>query len=75
MLKYYDSRGNMNREAFNQRLEELHNEVEDTDLAGLVKVRNKLYGLKRKYEESGRRFLDCEFEIEAINELIAEDRK
>ena len=75
MLRYYDSEGNINREAFNQRLEELHNEVEDKDLTGLVKIRNKLYALKRKHEESGRRFLDCEFEIEALNELIAESRE
>ena len=75
MLRYYDSEGNMNIEAFYQRLDKLHNEVEDKDLAGLLKIRNKLRALKYKYEQSGQRFLDCEFEIEVINELIAEDRK
>ena len=74
-MRYYDSEGNMNTEAFYQKLDELHNLVEDQDPKGLLKIRRKLYSLKRKYEQSGQRFLDCEFEIEAINELIAEDRK
>lgn len=75
MLRYYDAEGYMNKEAFEQRLQQLHEEIDDKELGGLLKIRNKLYALKYKYEESGRRFIECEAEIEAINELIAEDRK
>ena len=73
-MRYYNSDGYMNLKAFDQRLEQLHNEVEDSDLKNLLKIRRKLYDLKRKYEESGRRSLECEAEIEALNELIAESR-
>ena len=64
----------MNEEVFAKRLDEIHNEVDGADLKGLLLIRNKLYALKRKYEESGRRFLDCEYEILAINEIIAEGK-
>ena len=73
-MRYYDKDGNMNKQAFKDRLEEIHNEVDGADLNTLLKIRNKLYNLKRKYEESGVRFLDCEYEIIAINEII-EDYK
>ena len=73
-MKYYDKEGYQNQKAFDEKLEEIHNSVEDQDLRGLLKIRAKLYRLKRKYEQSGRRYLDCEFEIEALNELIAESR-
>ena len=73
-MKYYDREGYQNQEAFDERLAELHNSVEDQDLNGLLKIRTKLYNLKRKYEESGRRYLDCEYEIMAVNGLIAESR-
>ena len=73
-MKYYDKDGNMNEQAFRDRLEKIHNEVDDADLKTLLKIRNKLYSLKRKYEESGVRFLDCEYEIIAINEIIEESR-
>ena len=73
-MKYYNKEGCQNQEAFDERLAELHNSVEDQDLNGLLKIRTKLYNLKRKYEESGRRYLDCEYEIMAVNELIAESR-
>lgn len=72
--KYYEPDGTMNEEAFAKRLDEIHNEVDGADLKGLLLIRNKLYALKRKYEESGRRFLDCEYEILAINEIIAEGK-
>lgn len=73
--RYYESDGTMNEELFTKRLEQIHNEVEDSDLNGLIKIRNKLYALKRKYEQCGRRFLDCEYEIIAINEIIAEEQQ
>ena len=73
-MKYYDKEGYQNQKAFDEKLEEIHNSVEDQDLRGLLKIRTELYNLKRKYEESGRRYLDCEFEIAAVNELIAESR-
>ena len=75
MLRYYDSEGYKNEEAFKQRLQQLHEEVDDKELSDLLKIRNKLYVLKRKHEESGRRFLECEAEIEALNELIEESRR
>ena len=74
MRRYFNSEGYANYKEFDDRLCELYAEVEDKDLAGLLKVRNKMYALKRKYEETGRRFLDCEYAIMAINELIAESR-
>lgn len=73
-MKYYNKEGYQNQKAFDERLEEIHNSVEDQDLNGLLNIRTKLYNLKRKYEESGRRYLDCEYEIIAVNELIAESR-
>ena len=73
-MKYYDKDGNMNNQAFRERLDLLHNEVDGADLNTLLKIRNKLYHLKRKHEESGVRFLDCEYEIIAINEIIEEFR-
>ena len=75
MLRYYDSEGYMNEEVFKQRLQQLHEEIDDKDLGDLLKIRNKLYALRRKYEESGQRFLECEAEIEALNELIEESRR
>lgn len=75
MLRYYDAEGYMNKEVFEQRLQQLHEEVDDKELGDLLKIRNKLYALKRKYEESGSRFIECEYEIEALNELIEESRE
>lgn len=73
--KYYEKDGTMNEEMFAKRLNELHNEVDGADLNGLLSIRNKLYVLKRKYEQCGRRFLECEYEIIAVNEIIAEEKK
>lgn len=73
--KYYESDGTMNESVFEKRLSEIHNSVDDVaDLNGLLSIRNKLYALKRKYEQSGRRFLECEYEILALNEIIQEQR-
>ena len=74
-MKYYDKDGNMNKQAFRDRLEEIHNEVDGADLKTLLKIRNKLYRLKRKYEQCGVRFLSCEYEIIAVNEIIRECKK
>lgn len=74
--RYYETDGTMNEHVFEKRLGEIHNEIVDIDnLNGLLSVRNKLYRLKRKYEESGRRFLECEYEILALNEIIEEVRR
>lgn len=74
--RYYEPDGTMNEEVFAQRLEEIHNEVDGTgDLQGLLSIRNKLYRLKREYEKCGRRFLECEYEIMALNEIIDETRR
>lgn len=70
--RYYEPDGTINEEVFVKRLEQIHNEVEDKDLKGLLAIRNKLYALKRKYEQCGRRFLECEYEIIAVNEIIKE---
>ncbi len=76
MRRYYDKEGNKNEEAFSSRLSEIHAEIENgiDDLSGLLKVRNKLYRLKSKYEECGLRYLECEYEILALNEIIQETR-
>lgn len=75
-MRYYDKDGYMNEQAFQERLEEIHSEIGDTpDLKGLLKIRSKLYRLKNKHEESGRRFVECEYEILALNEIIAETRE
>lgn len=75
MRKYYEPDGTMNEKIFAERLTEIHNEVDGVEnLKGLLAIRNKLYRLKNKYEESGRRFLDCEYEIMALNEIIQEER-
>lgn len=71
-MKYYDKHGYMNKQAFKYRLEQIHNEVDGADFKTLLKIRDKLYRLKAKYEESGVRFLDCEYEIMAVNEIIRE---
>lgn len=74
-MRYYDKDGYKNGQAFKDRLQALHNEVENgANLNELLKIRNKLYALKRKYEESGTRVLECEFEIMAVNEIIQELR-
>lgn len=70
--RYYEPDGTMNKEVFAKRLGELHNEVNGADLNSLLSIRNKLYALKSKYEKCGQRFLDCEYEIIAVNEIIAE---
>lgn len=75
MKRYYEKDGTMNEEVFTNRLAELHSEVDGADMKGLLSIRNKLYALKRKYEQWGRRFLDCEYEIIAINEIISEERR
>ncbi len=71
-MKYYDKHGYINKQAFKDRLEEIHNEVDGADLKTLLKIRAKLYRLKSKYEQCGVRFLSCEYEIVAINEIIRE---
>ena len=74
--RYYDNDGNINEKVFKERLEEIHNEVDGTpDIIGLKRIRAKLYRLKQQYEKCGRRFLDCEYEIVALNEIIAEVKK
>lgn len=72
-MRYYDKDGYLNKQAFRDRLEKIHNKVDGADLNELLKIRNQLYALKRKYEESGVRFLDCEYEIIALNEIIKEN--
>lgn len=73
--KYYEKDGTINEEVFAKRLSEIHEEVDGADLNSLLSIRNKLYALKRKFEQCGRRFLDCEYEIIAVNEIIAECRQ
>lgn len=75
--RYYQSDGSQDKEVFEQRLAEIHKEIEDgiPDLKGLLRVRNKLYRLKSKFEECGQRYLECEFEILALNEIIEETRR
>ncbi len=78
MEKYFDKEGNKNDALFDKRLKEIHDEIEFGnigDLAGLLRVRNKLYRLKHKHEECGTRFLDCEAEILALNGIIEETRR
>ena len=77
MTRYYELDGAQNKEVFEKRLQQIHQEIENgiDDLKGLISVRNKLYRLKRKYEECGCRFLECEYEIMALNELIEEERQ
>ncbi len=73
--RYYELDGTMNEEVFDKRLAEIHDKVDGADtLSGLISIRYKLYRLKRKYEECGRRFLECEYEIMALNEIIEEER-
>lgn len=55
--RYYQADGKMNKEVFTKSLAEIHNEVDGADLNGLLSIRNKLYRLKRKYEECGQRYL------------------
>lgn len=77
MEKYFDKEGNKNDALFNKKLKEIHDEIEFGDIgdpAGLLRVRNKLYRLKRKYEKCGTRFLKCEAEILALNGIIEETR-
>lgn len=77
MEKYFDKEGNKNDALFDKKLKAIHDEIEFgdiSDLARLLQVRNKLYRLKRKYEECGTRFLDCEAEILALNGIIEETR-
>ena len=74
-MRYYKADYSRDEFNFNYRLQQLHNQVDGSDLSGLLKIRNALYRLKRKYEQSGQRFLDCEYEIMAINEVIAECRE
>ena len=75
MRKYYDEDGYMNEQEFLDRLKELHDMVDDKLLPDLLKIRNALYQLKHKYEQSGSRFLECEYEIEALNGIIGKDRR
>lgn len=73
---YYQPDGTRNDEVFASRLESIHNEVDGIgNLRGLLSIRNKLYKLKSKHEKSGCRFIDCEYEIMALNEIIEEMRK
>ena len=74
--RYYEADGTINEKVFTERLTEIHNSIDGIDnLKELLCVRNKLYSLKRRYEECGRRYLECEYEILALNEIIAETRK
>ena len=72
--RYFDKDGYVNIFDFNDRLQELHDSVDGATLPELLKIRRGLYALKRKYEESGSRYLECDGEILAINEVIAEAR-
>lgn len=73
--RYFSKEGYVNIFDFNDRLQELHDRVDGcSTVDGLLKIRRGLYDLKRKYEESGQRYLECEGEILAINEVIAECR-
>ena len=73
--RYYQAYGTINEDVFAKRLAEIHNSVDGiSDLNGLLSVRNKLYRLKRKYEECGQRYLECEYELLALNEIIEEER-
>ena len=78
MNKYYNSEGEKIQEAFDGRLKQIHDEIEAGeigDVAGLLRVRGKLYRLKREYEKCGSRYLECEAEIIALNEIINETRR
>lgn len=72
--RYFSKEGYVNIFDFNDRLQELHDRVDGATLSELLKIRRGLYDLKRKYEECGSRYLECEGEIIAINEVIAEAR-
>lgn len=72
MNKYYDKDGCINEVAFQKRLEELDSRVDGSTLEELLKIRRQLYALKYKYEQSGSRYLDCEYAIIAINEVIVD---
>ena len=67
---YYSKNGEQNKELFHKRLEELESKVDGATLPELLKIRNALYRLKQKYEKSVKRFLDCEYTLIAINEVI-----
>lgn len=73
--RYYNAEGYQIEAAFSERLEELHNKVDGSTIPELLKIRSALYRLKQKYEECGRRFLECEYEIIAINEVIKDCRQ
>jgi hypothetical protein len=73
--QYYIGAGYINFFDFNDRLQELHDRVDGATLPELLKIRRGLYALKQKYEESGQPYLECDGEIYAINEVIAEARE
>ena len=73
--QYYSEEGDINIFVFNDRLQELHDRVDGATLPDLLKIRRGLYDLKRNYEECGQRYLECEGEIIALNEIIAEARE
>ena len=73
--QYFTNEGYINIFEFDYRLQELHDRVDGSTLPELLKIRRGLYDLKRKYEESGQRYLECEGEIIALNEIIAEARE
>ena len=73
--RYFSKEGYINIFDFYDRLQKLHDRVDGSTLPELLKIRRALYALKRKYEESGERYLECEGEIIAINEVIAEARE
>lgn len=75
MIRYYTKDCSKDMTVFNWKLEQLHNQVDGATLEELLKIRRKLYALKRKYEESGNGiFYECEVEIIAINEVISDCR-
>lgn len=72
--RYYSKDGEQNEELFHQRLEELESKVDGATLPELLKIRSALHRLKQQYERSGKRFLDCEYTLIAVNEVIADCR-
>lgn len=75
-MRYYEKDGTMIAKNFAIKLDEIDAQVGDcSTVKELISLRRKLYNLKRKHEESGQRYLACEYSIIAINEVIAEVRK
>jgi len=69
-MKYYDSHYARDEWKYISTLRMLHDETQTANYEELIKIRNKLRRLKTHYERLGPRFIDCENEIIAVNELI-----